>query len=103
LTEGVTRAFNCIKGTISLSLGSPLAKLVMMKLHGEFLMHFQAIFITEVSGYYLDILSKTGGVPSHTAEVKATCWALVTKLLRIQFKKNSQHPYVCHGAGKHQG
>ena len=50
-------------------------------------MHFRAIFQTEVSNYYLDILRKAGGTPPHTAEIKATCWALVTKLLRVCSKR----------------
>ncbi len=85
LTRGVVRAFNMIKGTISLTLGSPQVKAVMMELHGEFITHFWAIFATEVMSYYLEILGKMGGAPPHTAEVKVTCWALVTKLLKVLF------------------
>ncbi len=87
LTSWVVRAFNRIKGTISLTLGSPQAKAVMMELHGEFIMHFRAIFATEVMSYYQEILGKIGGAPPHTAEVKATCWALVTKLLKVLFQE----------------
>jgi hypothetical protein len=73
LTSGVTRAFDWIKGVISQTLGAPLAKSVMIELHGEFLMHFRAIFMMEVTKYYQEILGKTGGAPPHTSEVKATC------------------------------
>jgi hypothetical protein len=52
LTSGVIRAFNRIKGTISLTLGSPQAKAVMMELHREFITHFRAIFATEITSYY---------------------------------------------------
>ncbi len=64
LTEGVTWAFNCIKGAINLTLDSPLARSVMLELHGEFLIHFRAIFVTEVTDYYQEILGKTGDLPS---------------------------------------
>jgi hypothetical protein len=87
LTSGVIRAFNRIKGTISLTLGSPQAKAVMMELHGEFITQFRAIFATKVTSYYQKILGKMGGVPPHMAEVKATCWALVTKLLKVLFQR----------------
>ena len=40
-----------------------------------------------MTSYYQEILGKTGGAPPHTAEVKATCWALVTKLLKVLFKE----------------
>ncbi len=58
-----------------------------MELHGEFITHFWAIFTTKVVSYYQEILGKTRGAPPHTAEVKATCWALVTKLLKVLFQK----------------
>ena len=58
-----------------------------MELRGEFITHFRAIFTTEVTSYYQEILGKTGGAPPHTAEVKATCWALVTKLLKVLFQE----------------
>ena len=94
LRDGVLRAFEQIKGAIAMTLGSGTARAVMTELHGEFLMHFRAIFQTEVLNYYLDILRKAGGTPPHTAEIKATCWALVTKLLRVLFKE-------VHGVGMH--
>jgi hypothetical protein len=65
LTSGVIRTFDRIKGTISLTLGSPQAKAVMMELQGEFIMHLWAIFATKVMSYYQEILGKTGGAP-HT-------------------------------------
>jgi hypothetical protein len=87
LTSGVVRAFDRIKGAISLTLGAHLAKSVMMELQEEFLMHFRAIFTMEVTNYYQEILGKTGGVPPHTFEVKVMCWALVTKLLWVMFQE----------------
>jgi len=44
------------------------------------MMHFSAIFITEVDGFYRDILGKSGA-PPHSAASKASCWGLVTKIL----------------------
>jgi hypothetical protein len=90
LKDGVQRAFKRIKGAIQMTLGSPLAKTVMMELHGEFLMHFNAVFITEVSSFYLDILGKASGTPPFSVAVKASCWALATKLLRVMFKEIHQ-------------
>jgi hypothetical protein len=37
--------------------------------------------------YYQEILGKTGSLPPHDKEVKATCWALVTKLLKVIFRE----------------
>ncbi|KAL3805739.1 hypothetical protein ACHAW5_003819 [Stephanodiscus triporus] len=87
LTDGVLRAFDRIKGAINLTLGTPLVRAVMLELHGEFVMHFRAIFVTEVTDYYQEILGKTGGPPPHDKEIKATCWALVTKLLKVIFQE----------------
>ena len=84
LTSGVVRAFDRIQGTINHTLGSSQAKGVMMELRGEFITHFRAIFTTEVTSYYQEILGKTGGAPPHTAEVKATCWALVHQGFGLQ-------------------
>jgi hypothetical protein len=50
------------------------------------MMHFSAIFITEVDGFYRDILGKSGA-PPQSATSKASCWSLVTKLLRVLFKE----------------
>ncbi len=49
-------------------------------------MHFSAIFITEVDGFYHDILGKSGAPPQSAAS-KASCWSFVTKLLRVLFKE----------------
>ena len=49
-------------------------------------MHFSDIFITEVDGFYRDILGKSGA-PPHSAASKASCWGLITKLLRVLFKE----------------
>jgi hypothetical protein len=87
LMDGVTWAFDRIKGAINLTLGTPLARSVMLELQGKFLMHFRAIFVTEVTDYYQEILGKTGGSPPHDKEIKATCWALVTKLLKVIFQE----------------
>ncbi len=46
-----------------------------------------AIFITELTLYYDEILSKTGGSLPHSKEVKESCWTLVTKLLRTILKE----------------
>ncbi len=57
LKDGIQRAFKRIKGGMQMTLGLPLAKTVMMELHGKFLMHFNAVFITKVL-IYLNILGK---------------------------------------------
>jgi hypothetical protein len=41
----------------------------------------------EITLYYDEILSKTGGDPPHSKEVKESCWALVTKLLRTVLRE----------------
>jgi len=87
LHDGIGRAFDRIKGAINLNLGSPTAKAVMMELHGEFLNHFRSIFTTMVGNYYMEILGKTGGPPPHDKALMASCWALVTKLLKTIFKE----------------
>jgi hypothetical protein len=85
--NGIRCTFERIKVAINLTLGAPLAKAVMLELHGELLMHFGTIFTMEVTSYYQDILGKTGGPPPHDKEVKVSCWALVTKLLKIIFRE----------------
>jgi hypothetical protein len=59
----------------------------MQEMLVEYKIHTSAIFITELTLYYDEILSKTGGDPPHTKEVKESCWALVTKLLRTILKE----------------
>jgi hypothetical protein len=86
LQGGVKRAFERIKGDISQSIGSRLALTILTELHGECMMHVSAIFITEVDGFYRDILGKSGAPPQSAAS-KASCWSLVTKLLRVLFKE----------------
>ena len=49
-------------------------------------MHFSAIFITKIDNFYRDILGKSGA-PSQSAASKASCWSLVTKLLKVLFKE----------------
>ena len=41
----------------------------------------------EVADYYREILGKTGGPPPDDKEIKATCWALVTKLFTVIFQE----------------
>ena len=67
--------------------GSPVAKGVMQEMLAEYKIHTSAIFIMELTLYYDKILSKTGGNPPPTKEVKESCWALVTKLLRTILKE----------------
>ena len=61
------------------------------------MMHFNAIFITKVSGFCLDILRRAEGAPPQPAAVKALCWGLVTKLLRVIFKE--VHKVLADAAG----
>jgi hypothetical protein len=84
----VEGAWQQIRGTIDLFLGrNPAAKGVMQEMLAEYNIHISAIFITELTLYYGKILSKTGGDPPHSKEVKDSCWALITKLLRIILKE----------------
>ena len=88
LKEGLEGAWQQICGAINLFLGgSPAAKGVMQEMLAEYKIHTSAIFITELTLYYDEILSKTGGDPPHTKEVKESCWALVTKLLKTILKE----------------
>jgi hypothetical protein len=88
LKEGLEGAWQQIRGAIDLFLGrSPAAKGVMQEMLAEYKIHTSAIFITELTLYYDEILSKTGGDPPHTKEVKESCWALVTKLLKTILKE----------------
>ncbi len=89
LKEGLEGACQQIGGAIDLFLGgSPAAKGVMQEMLAEYKIHTSAIFITELTLYYDKILSKTGGDPPHTKEVKESCyWALVTKLLQTILKE----------------
>ena len=43
-----------------MTIGSRLATTILTELHGEFVVHFSAIFITEIDGFYRDILGKSG-------------------------------------------
>ncbi len=69
-----------------MSIGLRLVTMVLTELHGEFVMHFSAIFITKIDGFYRDILGKSGAPPQPVA-IKASCWGLVTKLLCVLFKE----------------
>jgi hypothetical protein len=59
----------------------------MQEMLAEYKIHTSAIFITELTLYYNEILSKTGDDPPRTKEVKESCWALVTKLLKTILKE----------------
>ncbi len=59
----------------------------MQEMLAEYKIHTSAIFTMELTLYYDEILSKTGGDPPHTKEVKESCWALVTKLRKTILKK----------------
>jgi hypothetical protein len=48
-----------------------------------------ALFATEIPSYYNELLAKTGG-ENPSVQSKATCWALVTKLMRTIFKEVHQ-------------
>jgi hypothetical protein len=83
LKEGLEGSWQQIKGAVDMFLqASPTAKGVMLKMLAEFKVHTSAIFVTEISLYYGEILCKTGGDPPYTKELKESCWALVMKLLR---------------------
>jgi hypothetical protein len=86
LQSGVKRAFERINGAISQSIGLRLALTILTELHKECMMHFSAIFITKIDNFYRDILGKSG-VPPQSAASKASCWSLVTKLLKVLFKE----------------
>ena len=45
------------------------------------------LFITEITLYYDEILSKMGSNPPHSKEVKESYWALVMKLLKTILKE----------------
>jgi hypothetical protein len=59
----------------------------MLEMLAEYKIHTSLLFVTEVTLYYDEILSKTGGDPPHTKEVQESCWALVTRLLSTIFKE----------------
>jgi hypothetical protein len=59
----------------------------MLELHAEYLSFFRDIFVTEVSGFYMELVQARGGVEPHSKEIKTQCWALVTKLLHVIFTK----------------
>ena len=86
LNDGFLRSFERIKGAINMQLeGHREAKLVMLELHAEYLSFFRDIFVTEVSGFYLELVHARGSVEPHSKEIKTQCWALVTKLLHVIF------------------
>jgi hypothetical protein len=66
---------------------SPVARGVMNEMLAEYKILTSQLFITELTLYYEEIVSKTGGDPPHSKEVKESCWGLVTKLLRTILKE----------------
>ena len=88
LKEGLVSAWEQIRGAIDMFLGgSPVARGVMAEMLAEYKILTSQLFVTELTLYYEEILSKTGGDPPHSKEVKESCWALVTKLLRTILKE----------------
>jgi hypothetical protein len=67
--------------------GSPVAQRVMLEMLTKYKILTSQLFIMEITLYYNEILSKMGGKPPHSKEVKESCWALVTKLLRTILKE----------------
>ena len=88
LKEGLESAWQQIRGAIDMFLSaSPVARGVMNEMLAEYKILTSQLFVTELTLYYEEILSKTGGDPPHSKEVKESCWALVTKLLRTILKE----------------
>ena len=86
LKEGLDRSCNAIKDAIEMTLAfHPVARLVMRELLAANKIVIMALFATKIPAYYDELLSKTGG-GNPSLQSKATCWALVTKLLRTIFK-----------------
>ncbi len=72
-----------MRGAIDMLLSAhPVARSVMTEMLAEYKILSSKLFITEITLYYDEILSKTGGDPPHSKEVKESCWAFVAKLLR---------------------
>ena len=64
LKEGLEAACQQIRGAINLFLGgSPVARSVMNEMLAEYKILTSQLFITEITLYYDEILSKTGGDP----------------------------------------
>ena len=88
LKEGLEAAWQQMRGAINMFLsGHPVARSVMTEMLAEYKILTSQLFITEITLYYDEILSKTGGDPPHSKEVKESCWALFTKLLRTVLKE----------------
>jgi len=72
LKEAFKAAWQQIRGAIDLFLGgSPVAWSVMNEMLAENKILTSQLFITEITLYYYEILSKTGGNPPHSKEVDA--------------------------------
>ena len=81
--EGLKAAWQQMRGAIDMFLSAhPVARSVMTEMLAEHKILSSQLFITEITLCYDEILSKMGGDPPHSKEVKESCWALVTKLLR---------------------
>ena len=88
LKEGLESSWQQIRGAIDMFLStSPVARGVMNEMLAEYKILTSQLLVTEITLYYEEILSKTGGDPPHSKEVKESCWALVTKLLRTVLKE----------------
>jgi hypothetical protein len=88
LKEGLEASWQQIRGAIDMFLStSPVARGVMNEMLAEYKILTSQLLVTEITLYYEEILSKTGGDPPHSKEVKESCWALVTKLLRTVLKE----------------
>jgi hypothetical protein len=88
LKEGLEGSWQQIRGAIDMFLGAnPMARSVLNEMLAEYKILTSQLFVTEITLYYDEILSKTGGDPPHSKEVKESCWALVTKLLRTILKE----------------
>ena len=88
LKEGLEGAWQQINGAIDMFLGaSSVARGVMIEMLAEYKILTSQLLVTEITLYYKEILSKTGGDPPHSKEVQESCWALVTKLLKTILKE----------------
>ena len=88
LKEGLEASWQQIRGAIDMFLStSPVARGVMNEMLAEYKILTSQLLVTEITLYYEEILSKTGGDPPHSKELKESCWALVTKLLRTVLKE----------------
>jgi len=62
----------------------------MNEMLAEYRILTSQLFTTELTLYYEEIVSKMGGDPPHSKEVKESCWGLVTKLLRTFLRRSTR-------------